>query len=360
MLFFHRPSARNRSIRDHHAMTGDRISQAMMPGPRRYGADRRAVAGQLADDHGGVVHRRMLAQHGIDRDAIRNEVAAGRWFKVGLHTVAIGCAELSTVARWWRAIWESGSDARLDGATSLVAHGMTGFSPAVIDVSIPAGNRHHAVEGVRLHLPRQPAPAVGAGIPRVSTQVGMIHAAQWAVSDRQAALLICLPMQQRLTSSARLGLAWRGMTRSSRRTFLDGVISDVTDGAHSLGELDFARMARSVGLPTPSRQAVRSGPRGRVYLDVSWDDVGLVLEIDGGHHALALNPVDDALRQNDRLIAGDRVLRIPVIGLRLMPREFLLQVRRMYDALREFRYASPAALRRLLNQQTVRGTGRCP
>lgn len=211
---------------------------------------------------------------------------------------------------------------------------MTGYTPATIDVSVPAMTRHHAVDGVRLHLPRSPAPVVGAGIPRVTTEVGMIHAAQWAMSNRQAALLICLPMQQRMTSSARLGLAWRGVTRSPRRTFLDNVIADVTDGAQSLGELDFARMARTVGLPTPTRQAVRQGPQGRVYLDVCWDEVGLVVEIDGGHHALALNPIDDALRQNERVVAGDRVIRMPVIGLRLAPRDFLLQARRMYDALR--------------------------
>lgn len=306
--------------------------------PRVYGARRRAIARQLAADHDGVVHRRTLAQHGIGRDGIRNEVAAGRWFKVGLHTVAIGSPVLSSVARWWRAIWESGNGSRLDGATSLVANGMTGFNPTVIDISVPALNRHHAVTGVRLHLQRRPETVIGAGIPRVSTEVGMIHAAQWAVSDRQAALLICLPMQQRLTSPARLALAWRSVTRSPRRGFLDAVIVDVTDGAQSLGELDFARMARSVGLPAPTRQAVRLGPRGRVYLDVCWEDVGLVVEIDGGHHALALNPIDDALRQNERAVAGDRVLRIPVTGLRLAPKEFLPQVRRMYDALDAVRH----------------------
>jgi very-short-patch-repair endonuclease len=78
---------------------------------------------------------------------------------------------------------------------------------------------------------------------------------------------------------------------------------------------------------------VRSGPGGRVYLDVSWDEVGLVVEIDGGHHALALNPVDDALRQNDRVAAGERVLRIPVIGFRIASDRFMRQVRHTYDAL---------------------------
>ena len=314
-------------------MTGGSEGVLMAGRSKRYGADRRSVAVELAGDHDGVVHRATLARHGIDRHGIRTEIAAGRWFRSGRHTVAIGSPKLSIVAQRWRAVWETGSGARLDGASSLAAAGMTGFTPSVIDVSLPARNRHHPVAGVRPHRVHHPAPVVGAGIPRVPTEIATIHAAQWAVSDRQAVLLLCLPVQQRLTSPARLGLAWRAVNRSARRSFLDAVIADVTDGAHSLGELDFARMARSVGLPEPTRQAVCEGPGGRVYLDVRWDDVGLVVEIDGGHHALALNPVDDALRQNERVLAGERVLRIPVIGLRLVAKEFMLQVRRLYDAL---------------------------
>lgn len=313
--------------------------------PLRHGVDRRVVAAELAAGHGGVVHRFALSLHGIGRDGIRNEVAAGRWFKVGRHTVAIASPELGALAQWWRAVWESGSGARLDGATALVADGMKGFTLPVLDVSVPARNRHHVLDGVRLHTPRTPAPMVGAGIPRVSVEMATIHAAQWAVSERQAALLICLPMQQRLTTAARLGLGWRGVTRSPRRGFLDAVFADVTEGAQSLGELDFARLARRAGLPAPTRQAVRTGPHGRVYLDVAWDDVGLVVEIDGGHHALALNPVDDAIRQNDRVVAGERMLRMPVIGLRLAEREFMLQVRRLYDSLSTVRRRASAASR---------------
>lgn len=302
--------------------------------PRVYGADRRAIARELAAAHGGVVHRLALAEHGIDRFAVRNEVAAGRWFKVGRHTVAIHSPELNETARWWRAVWESGSGARLDGVSALEASGMTGYHASVIDVTVPKSSHTHAVERVRLHLPRVPAPVVGAGIRKVAPDIATIHAAQWAATDRQAALVICMPLQQRLTTPSRLQLAWHGVQRSARRKLLDGVIGDVADGAHSLGELDFTRMARRVGLPPPSHQSLRDGPDSRVYLDVSWDDVGLVVEIDGGHHALALNPIDDALRQNDRVTAGERVLRVPVIGLRLLPQKFMQQVRRTYDVLR--------------------------
>lgn len=305
--------------------------------PLAYGGRRREIALELASDCGGVVHRATLALHGIDRFGVRNEVESGRWFKVGRHTVAIGTPELGEVALRWRAVWESGSGSRLDGVSALVAGGMTGFTPSCIDVSLPARNRHHRVDGVRMHLLRRPAPIVGSGIPRVALEMAMIHAAQWAVSDRQAALLICLPLQQRLTSAGRIQLAWRGIQRSARHEFLETVVADVTDGAHSLGELDFARMARRAGLPPPTRQALRQGPRGRVYLDVAWDEVGLVVEIDGGHHALALNSVDDALRQNDRVAAGESVIRIPVLGLRLAAAKFMGQVRGTYDRLRRHR-----------------------
>ncbi|WP_181445474.1 hypothetical protein [Flexivirga caeni] len=298
------------------------------------GTERRATARALAGEHGGVVHRTTLAEHGIDRFGVRNEVAAGRWFRVGRHTVAVGSPEIGVVAQWWRAVWESGSGARLDGASALLAAGMTSFETSVIDVTLPKTSRTYPLQGVRRHLPRVTPAVTGSGIPRVGTEIATIHAAQWAATDRQAALLICLPMQQRLTSAPRLQLAWRSVHRSARRTLLDAVITDVTDGAQSLGELDFTRLARKSGLPPPSHQAVREGPHGRVYLDVSWDDVGLVVEVDGGHHLLALNPIDDALRQNDRVTAGERMLRIPVIGLRLVPDRFMLQVRHTYDALR--------------------------
>lgn len=302
------------------------------PAPvRPVGPERRAIAAALAADHGGVVHRRELARFGILRNAVRDEVAAGRWFRAGRHTVAVDAPVLSAEATSWWAVWESGAGARLDGASALIAVGMTGFTPVAIDVTLPARNRHHRLAGVRLHCVDNPPPIRGAGIPRIASELATVHAAQWAVSDRQAALLVCLPIQQRLILPARLQLAWRGVRRSPRRQFLDAVIADVTDGAHSLGELDFARVARRYGLPKPTHQAVRSGPDGRVYLDVSWDKIGLTVEIDGGHHMLALNPVDDALRQNDRVTDGERVLRIPVIGFRIAQDRFMQQVRRAYD-----------------------------
>lgn len=186
---------------------------------------------------------------------------------------------------------------------------------------------------MRVHRRREVGPVRGAGIPRTVPEWAAIRAAQWARSDRTAVLILCLVVQQRLVSPARLLEVWTTTRGGGRRGLLSLVVPDICDGAHSLGELDFGQFCRDRGLPPPSRQVVREGPRGRAYLDAFWEDIGLLVEIDGGHHALALSPVDDALRQNDLTLTDAVVLRIPVLGLRLEREAFMDQVVRAHDVL---------------------------
>lgn len=302
--------------------------------------ERHALAKPLAADHDGVVHRGDLRRVGVDKSGVRSEIRAGRWFSHGRHTISLTAGELSPRAELWRAVWESGSGAVLDGAAALRAGGLRGFVPQVMDVSQPRNNRHHRVSGVRLHR-RSTMPAMHpSGLPRVRPEPAAVNAALWARSDREAALILCLVVQQRLTTPARLLEAWLGASRVGPRVpFLSEAVLDICDGAHALGELDFARLCRQVGLPAPTRQAVRHGADGRVYLDAFWEGVKLAVEIDGGHHQWALNPVDDALRQNDLVIGGDVVLRIPLLGLRLESDRFMAQVKAAHALLTKRRAA---------------------
>ncbi|MCB0896455.1 MAG: DUF559 domain-containing protein, partial [Nocardioidaceae bacterium] len=66
--------------------------------------------------------------------------------------------------------------------------------------------------------------------------------------------------------------------------------------------------------------------QNRYYLDLYWADYRLVLEIDGIHHTWADSVVGDALRQNALALAGDTVLRLPLLGLRLRADDFFAQV----------------------------------
>lgn len=288
------------------------------------------MAASLAYD--GVVHRARLRQYGIDRAQVR-ECRAGRWVTAGRHTIVVVGSRPAGEGLLWHAVWEGGSGAVLDGMAALVAQGLQRFTLRTIDLTVPGNHRPRPLPGVRTHLRRHVGPVMPYGIPRVRPEVAAIRAAQWAPSDRAAALAICMPVQQRLFAAARLAPAWAAIQRSPRRRLLDQVIADVVDGAHSLGELDFAGHCRNRGLPPPTRQAVRVLPGGKAYLDAAWDEIGLAVEIDGSQHYVDANPVDDALRQNEVTIGNEKMLRIPLLGFRLAPEKFLDQVVRAHRLL---------------------------
>lgn len=276
----------------------------------------------------GVVSRATLRSVGIDDVDVRAEVRAERWTVHGLQTVALHTRPLGDEERLWQAVWETGLGvAALDGVTALLAAGMTGYCEDRIHLSVVHSHTVKRLTGVRVHkITRRHAREIEPhGIPRVRPAVAAIRAAHWADSDPQAALLLVLPVQQRLVRAADLLETARTIRGRRRRAFVGGVIRDIALGAQSLGELDFARLCRARGLPEPDRQVVRQGAKGRVYLDVRWR-CGVVVEIDGIQHTWGMAPVLDALRQNLVTLSKDTVLRIPNIGLRLHEAAFMDQV----------------------------------
>jgi hypothetical protein len=148
----------------------------------------------------------------------------------------------------------------------------------------------------------------------------------WARSDRAAATLVAMSVQQRLVEPGRLLTAWRSVRRCRRRVLLDRVISLVADGAQALSELDFAELGRARGWPRPDRQVVVRTRRGRIYLDVRFTAYGVIAEVNGIQHYEALAVLDDAVRRNHHALDGATALEIPAIALVLDPDPVLDQV----------------------------------
>ena len=294
---------------------------------------RRAVA-LAAEPFDGVLSRERLRSLGADRDVVAREVAAGRWRCHGRQTVAVHTTWLSAFASRWRALWEIGPCAALDGLSALEAWGLRDVSGPVVHVSVPRDFRRPVVSGVRVHrVLRTDHEVVDAGVPRVRAAQAAVRAASWAGSDRQAALFLVMPVQQRIVLPAHLKVAAEEVGIRRRRGLIGRLVEDIVDGAQSLGELDFARLCTSRGLPPPDRQALRSTAAGRIYLDVAWTDIGLVVEIDGSGHRSGLAVMHDNLRQNVVVLNGETVLRIDLVGLRLQPDAFMAQVCRAYALL---------------------------
>ncbi len=298
------------------------------PAPNRRA--RRHAAVKVAADFDGVLTLGRLKALGYDHAAVGREVDNERWTRLGTHTVALHTGPVDPAALRWRAVWEVAEQVALvDGVSALQAAGLTGYTEPVIHVSVPRGAQCPHVEGVRIHrVTRRADEAVPSGLPRTRLEVAALRGAAWARTDRQAALVLCLAVQQRLTTGHRLLAALPRVRNRGRRPFVRQVLNDLADGAQSLGELDFAEMCRRHGVPPPDRQVLRHTALGRVYLDARWDGSRFVVEIDGAGHRVGLAVTDDNLRQNEVTLGDDRVLRIDLIGLRVHETAFMDQVRR--------------------------------
>lgn len=290
---------------------------------------RHALARQLADTQDGVASRRQLLALGLTRWDIAAELRAGRWRQHHRQTICVHTGPLGDRARLWHAVIEAGTRAVLDGTASLVAAGLRGFEIDHVRVSIPRGGKVLTSPGAVVRQTRRLRSSdvdAGAGPPRVRTPVAAVRAGLWATSDRQAALLLAMTVQQGLATAGQVATALLDVRRDRRRRFLERVVLDLMGGAESLGELDVAGICRRRGLPVPDRQVVRRGPNGRYVLDIVWERYRLVLEVDGIHHSWATSVVGDALRQNDLSLQSLTVLRLPLLGLRSAEDAFFDQV----------------------------------
>lgn len=282
---------------------------------------------QLTRHQDGVASLAQLYDLGITYDEIRAELSAGRWHRLGRRTLStVGPEPSRHAARWRRALWEVGGGASLDGTTALLAWGLTGWREPLVHVSVPPGVRYRKVDGVRVHVLRQRGRVVTGGVPRTAPESAALRAAMWARSDREAATVMSMAVQQGKVPAARLMALWRSTSRCPRRAFLEQILPLVCDGAQALSEIDFAMLGRARGWPEPDRQAVVTTTAGRVYLDVRFAAYGVLAEINGVQHYQGLAPVEDALRRNDHAIGSDTALEIPAVGLVLSPRPFLDQV----------------------------------
>ncbi|EWT00191.1 hypothetical protein N865_17775 [Intrasporangium oryzae NRRL B-24470] len=205
------------------------------------GPERRRAARAVAADHDGVVSRRLLAHAGIGWADVAAEVRAERWVRHGRQTVAVHTGPLTPLAQWWRAVWEVGHGiAALDGVTALLAAGLTGYDEQLVHVSIVHHHRVAPVEGVRQHTitRRRPDEVIRAGVPRVRPAVAAIRAAHWAASDRQAALILVLTVQQRLATPAALEDVSKVVRGRRRRALVQRVLRHLRHGAQTLGEVE--------------------------------------------------------------------------------------------------------------------------
>lgn len=261
---------------------------------------------------------RELAAAGVPHWVIRREVEIGRWQQPGRLTVVVHNGPLDAVVLREIAVREVERRAAIDGVTAL-QHAGCDLDDETVHVIVPRGSTPAAVRGVRVHESRmyRDDDILTNGIRRTKPAVAAVHAALWAVSDKQAAYFPVLVAQRRLARPVDLLQAVQGVRRGKRLPLLKGLVVEIAGGVQSLGELDVARDARRHGLPEPRRQAVRRRPSGTEYLDVEFEEYAVSLEIDGAGHDEPWQRLQDLLRDLATAAEGKVAVRIPLVAYRL-------------------------------------------
>jgi very-short-patch-repair endonuclease len=298
-------------------------------------APRTARLRELADARGGVLALREARAAGVPRWVVRLELRTGRWQRAGRQTVVTHNGPLTDAQRRAVAVLETGPRAALDGVSALQQHGVGVEDDGSVHVVVPKSSNALRPRGARVHESRrfrEDDVRVVDGVRTVAPAVAAVHAALWARTDREATLLLVLPVQQRLARPQDLAEAASAVRRARRRRVIAATVLDVADGARSMGELDVARALRRRGLPEPARQVVRRRPSGTQYLDCRFDGYDLALEVDGAGHAEPLQVLADLLRDLTLVSEGDTVVRLPLVTWRLAEERVLDALEAVFTA----------------------------
>ena len=190
---------------------------------------------RLAETQGGVVSRIQAYDAGLTRGQLRAQVRARRWRRVGSQSLALTTGLIPLDGLRWAAVFEAGPRAHLDGVSSLLASGLEHFTADRIRVSVPRGARVRRGKGLDIRQTRRWSrdDVVGSGVPRTRIPVAAVRAALWARSDKQAALLLTMVVQQRLATVENLGTEALRIRRDRRRRLIHAVILDLEEGARS-------------------------------------------------------------------------------------------------------------------------------
>jgi hypothetical protein len=303
----------------------------------------------VIDEQDGVLSTAIALRY-LTEAQLRWRVSSGRWQKPSRGVIVAQSGPLTERQTLRTALLSAGPRAVLAGLTAARLDGFKGFDDKTsvasrpIYILVPYGYKRRSpplgltvvthysrfLANADVHPTRQPR--------RTRIARSLIDAAAWMRTDRGAAAILAAGVQQGLARAIDLQLVAGRIETLRRRKLIVETLDDVAGGSLALSELDFTRLVvRTFELPEPSRQVARRDARGRRrWIDVTWDEHKIVVEIDGAQHTEdPFQRWDDMERDIDLGLDGYLTLRFPGWLVRTRPQYV---ARRVLDALRRAGY----------------------
>lgn len=271
-----------------------------------------ALAADLLALQDGVLTRAQALDTGVTDKYVVAALRSGRWQRLHTGVYAVFSGPPPRRAQLWAAVLRAGPAAVLSHQTAAELHGISSHQTAVIHVTVPQGRRVTSISGLAVHRcvrvgqARHPAQLP----PRTRIEETVLDLAVAARSLDDALGWVLRGCGSRRTTPDRLAAAMALRTRMRWRTELAAALGLAAEGVHSLLEFRYVRrVERPHRLPVRCRQypVIRMGQRQ--YQDVTYQEYGVVVELDGQVAHPAESRWRDVRRDNANTVVGQSTLR---------------------------------------------------
>ena len=287
----------------------------------------------LSSSQHGVVGREQLRYHGVSRQALAYRLRSTDWEPLTPRVLRLVGAPVTDWQRAMAAVLDAGGGAVVSHTSAAALWGLPGFDLRrihVIRARTTTGRRTTLAE---VHHPRalpEHHRTVRQGVPITTLARTVVDLAGAEHPAR---------VELALHAAARVGLRWTAVADVVReleakgRTGI-GVARDLVARAQATRPLGsglegrLLRILAGAGLPQPRRQVDLGGGDWVGRIDFYYDDVGLVIEVDGSwHHEGAPDVRRDKRRLAALAAGGFRVLPMSEHLVRTSPDDVVRLVR---------------------------------
>ncbi|HET9945017.1 MAG TPA: hypothetical protein VFR56_05160 [Actinomycetes bacterium] len=288
----------------------------------------------LADEQDQVVTRAQLAELGIGHEGVRTRDAQGTWMAIGPRVVVLHTGELTRRQRAWVGVLHAGQGSALAMSTAAEHGGLRGYLEWDVHVAVAhgqeVGSLRHPLVTVRVHQTRHPAEdlVTTRTPPRHTMARAVVELAAVAGAADRCRAVLSAAVQQRLVRPEALADFVLRRPTLPRRQLIRETLAEVGGGAHSLPELDYGRVLRRAGLPSPTRQRIVQRADGRYYLDNDFEQWLVTVEINGSQHDDLIAREADGVRRQSLQETGRLVVDISAYCVRHEPEVAVLRTAR--------------------------------
>jgi very-short-patch-repair endonuclease len=265
-----------------------------------------------AAEQAGVITRQQAHLLGMTDSAIGARVRNGRWRRLFPRVYVTYDGPIARATRCWAAVLHGGTCATLSHETAAELAGLASEPAGSIHITIPSRRFIDRQPGVVVHRSarvestRHPSRTP----PQTRIEETVVDLTQQACSIDEAVGWLDRACRKRLTTPGRLLATMGERGRLRWRAELTDALTEVSAGCQSeLERRYYRRVERAHHLPIGERQARTDAGNGRRYDDVRYRQWRLIIELDGRVAHPSENRRYDQRRDNDSVLAGDRVLR---------------------------------------------------